>query len=73
MVLLGSSSVSGSEAVWIMERPWVGEEIPPADYNGALMFSAYASSAGGKEVPYNASNSNNWTMVNASQTVGLFL
>jgi hypothetical protein len=39
-----------------------------ADYIEALTFSAYASSAGGKVVPSNASNSKNWTMVNAYET-----
>ena len=32
------------------------------------MFSTYASGVGGKEVLYNASNSNNWTMVNEYET-----
>jgi hypothetical protein len=52
-----------------MERPWVGGKIPQlADYNEAIMFNAEAQTPNGTEVPYNASNSNNWTMVNAYET-----
>jgi len=69
IVPLGSTSFTGSEAVWIMERPWVGGKIPQlADYNEAIMFNAEAQTPNGTEVPYNASNSNNWTMVNAYET-----
>jgi Peptidase A4 family len=65
MVPLGGTSFTGSEAEWIMERPWVGGQISQlANYNEAIMFSAEAQTAAGSNVPYNASNSNNWTMVN---------
>jgi hypothetical protein len=48
--------------------PVSGQLSQLADYVEELTFSAYASSAGGKGVPQNASNSNNWTMVNAYET-----
>jgi hypothetical protein len=69
IIPLGSTSVSGSKAVWIMERPWVNGQISElADSIEALTFSAYACSAGGKVALYNASNSKNWTMVNDYET-----
>jgi hypothetical protein len=62
---LGSTSFTGSEANWIMERPWVNGAISIlADYDEAIMFSAEAGTTAGPWVPYLASNTTNWTMVN---------
>lgn len=43
---VGGTHVSGSEAVWIMERPTVGGSLPDlADYRSAIMSSASARKA----------------------------
>jgi hypothetical protein len=71
---VGSTSVGGSEAVWIMERPTVGGGLPDlADYGRATMFNAYARRAGaarhGGYVPYQGANNNQITMFNGGDTL----
>ena len=71
---VGSTRVGGSEAVWIMERPTVGGNLPDlADYGSATMLNAYARKAnsprGTGYVPYQGARSRQITMFNASDTL----
>jgi Peptidase A4 family len=71
---VGSTVVTGSEAVWIMERPTVGGSLPDlANFHSATMFNAYARRAGavrhGGYVAYQGANNNQITMFNGADTL----
>jgi hypothetical protein len=71
---VGSTSVSGSEAVWIMERPTVGGALPDlANYGTALMFNASArkanASGGQGYIAYQGARNKQISMINGSDTL----
>ena len=70
----GSTSVSGREAVWIMERPTVGGSLPDlAKYGSAVMYNASARKVNSPRhqgyVPYLGGNNKQDTMVNGADTL----
>ena len=67
-------TVSGREAVWIMERPTVGGSLPDlANYGSAVMYNATARKANSPRyqgyVPYLGGNNKQDTMVNGADTL----
>jgi hypothetical protein len=71
---IGATAVSGSEAVWIMERPTVGGSLPDlANYGAALMQNAYArtapASGGHSYVAYQGARNKQISMTNGSNTL----
>ena len=69
---VGGTHVSGSEAVWIMERPTVGNSLPDlADYRSAVMSSASARKANAARhegyVAYQGARNKQISMVNGSR------
>ncbi|MDQ6916584.1 MAG: G1 family endopeptidase [Pseudomonadota bacterium] len=65
------TTVSGREAVWIMERPTVGGALPDlANYGSSLMYNASARKANSPRyqgyVPYLGGNNKQDTMVNSA-------
>jgi len=67
----GSTTVSGSGAEWIMERPsgsGGGYYFLP-NYGSATMQGAYASTPTGGNVDYQGDNNRQFTMVNGSNTL----
>ena len=68
------TSVSGREAVWIMERPTVGGSLPDlANYGSAVMYNASARKANSPRykgyVPYLGVRNKQETMVNGADTL----
>lgn len=68
------TSVSGREAVWIMERPTVGGAFPDlANFGSSVMYNASARKAGSARyqgyVPYLGANNKQATMVNGGNTL----
>lgn len=68
---VGGTHVSGSEAVWIMERPTVGGSLPDlADYRSAVMSSASARKANAARhegyVAYQGARNKQISMVNGA-------
>jgi hypothetical protein len=68
------TSVSGREAVWIMERPTVGGGLPDlANYGSAVMYNASARKANSPRhqgyVPYLGARNKQETMVNGADTL----
>jgi hypothetical protein len=71
---VGTTSVTGSEAVWIMERPSLGTNLPDlADYGSTTMSSAYARKANSARhqgyVSYQGANNLQITMNNGATTL----
>lgn len=64
---VGGTSVSGSEAVWIMERPTVDGSLPDlANYGSAIVSSAHARKTGGGYIDYQGARNKQITMVNGT-------
>jgi hypothetical protein len=68
------TSVSGREAVWIMERPTVGGSLPDlANYGSAVMYNATARKVNSPRykgyVPYLGARNKQETMVNGADTL----
>jgi hypothetical protein len=68
------TSVSGREAVWIMERPTVGGGLPDlANYGSAVMYNASARKVNSPRhqgyVPYLGARNKQETMVNGADTL----
>ena len=68
------TSVSGREAVWIMERPTVGGSLPDlANYGSAVMYNASARKVNSPRykgyVPYLGVRNKQETMVNGADTL----
>jgi hypothetical protein len=68
------TTVSGREAVWIMERPTVGGSLPDlANYGSAVMYNASARRVNSARhqgyVPYLGGNNKQDTMVNGADTL----
>ena len=68
------TSVSGREAVWIMERPTVGGSLPDlANYGSAVMYNASARKVNSPRyqgfVPYLGARNKTNTMVNGADTL----
>jgi hypothetical protein len=68
------TSVSGREAVWIMERPTVGGSLPDlANYGSSVMYNASARKANSPRykgyVPYLGVRNKQETMVNGADTL----
>jgi hypothetical protein len=73
---VGGTSVSGSEAVWIMERPTVGGSLPDlANYGSAIMSSASArkANAGNHQgyIAYQGARNKQITMVNGTDILSM--
>ena len=71
---VGGTRVSGSEAVWIMERPTVGNSLPDlANYGSAIMSSASARKANAKRhqgyIAYQGARNKQITMVNGADVL----
>jgi hypothetical protein len=71
---IGGATVSGSEAVWIMERPSLGGSLPDlANYGATLMQHAYArtapASGGHSFVAYQGARNKQISMTNGSNTL----
>ena len=71
---VGATSLSGSEAVWIMERPSLGSSLTDlADYGSTVMSSAYARRTNSARhqgyVPYQGANNLQITMSNGGDTL----
>ena len=71
---VGSTKVSGSEAVWIMERPSVNGALPDlANYGNATMFNASArtaSASGGQGyITYQGARNQQISMINGADTL----
>jgi hypothetical protein len=68
------TSVSGREAVWIMERPTVGGSLPDlANYGSAVMYNASARKVNSPRyqgyVPYLGARNKQTSMVNGADTL----
>jgi hypothetical protein len=69
---VGGTSVSGSEAVWIMERPTVDGVFPDlANFGSATMFDAIARKTGGGYIAYQGARNQQLSMVNGSDTLAI--
>jgi hypothetical protein len=64
---IAQTTVGGSEAEWIMERPTVGGSLPDlSDYSYSYMYDAYATKTNGTYVVYNGANNQQIFMYNGS-------
>ena len=65
--LTPNTTIGGSEAEWIMERPTVGGSLPDlADYNYTFMYDAYALQSNGYYMNYNGANNQQIYMYNGN-------